>query len=230
MKTPPPIRSLAGNSQTTVLNQFSSRIGSWGGPGHDTCRGRLVCAGKSVTVLCRSRTSTADAESIGSTRSETIFKMPSSSCHECDAAIRDGGTCLEHFHALLLLEHEVARDPGVWSEGRGEIAHFYAVSCYVLQHPEQMNYTSEALDGARRGLADHLAGRVSLSEQRRRVRSAINGKTRITRRDGDSVVHWPVASWPIIVTDILAGGVDGYCQRVAEWAKSILKTLEENGA
>ena len=109
-------------------------------------------------------------------------------------------------------------------------AHFYAVSCYVLQHPEQMNYTSEALDGARRGLADHLARRVSLSEQRRRVRSAVNGKTRITRRDGDSVVHWPVASWPIIVTDILAGGVDGYCQRVAEWARSILKTLEENGA
>jgi hypothetical protein len=151
-------------------------------------------------------------------------------CPECGAALPEGGTCIDHFHALLLLEHEVFADPRVTSGGRGEVAHFYAVSSYVLQHPEGMNYTAEALAGARRGLADHLAGRVTLAEQRLRVRRAADGATRITRRAGDEVMRWHVASWPLTVTDVLAGGVEGYCGRVATWAESILRTLDEVGA
>jgi hypothetical protein len=93
-----------------------------------------------------------------------------------------------------------------------------------------MNYTAEALAGVRRGLADQLAGRVTLAEQRLRVRRAADGATRITRRAGDEVVRWPVASWPTTVADVLAGGVEGYCGRVASWAESILRTLDEVGA
>jgi hypothetical protein len=151
-------------------------------------------------------------------------------CPECVAPLPEGGTCIDHFHALLLLEYEVFADPGVTSGGRGEVAHFYAVSSYVLQHPEGMNYTAEALAGVRRGLADHLAGRVTIAEQRLRVRRAADGATRITRRAGDEVMRWPVASWPLTVTDMLAGGVEGYCGRVATWAESILRTLDEVGA
>src|SRR4051794_8105676 len=87
-------------------------------------------------------------------------------CQECGAPLPDGAECIGHFHALLLLEYEVAADPDATAGGRGQVAHFYAVSSYLLQHPEGMNYTAEALAGVRRGLADHLAGRVTISEQR----------------------------------------------------------------
>jgi hypothetical protein len=89
-----------------------------------------------------------------------------------------------------------------------------------------MNYTAEALEGLRRNVADHLAGRVRLAELLPRIRRKVDGPTRITRREGDRVVRWPVDSWPITVADVLAGGVEGYCARVASWADSILHTLE----
>src|SRR5204862_4147370 len=85
-------------------------------------------------------------------------------CQECAPPLPEGGTCIDHFHALLLLEYEVAADPVAISAGRGLVAHFYAVTSYVLQHPEGMKYTAEALAGARRDLADHLAGKVTLAE------------------------------------------------------------------
>jgi hypothetical protein len=148
-------------------------------------------------------------------------------CQECGAPLPESGPCIDLFHSVLLLEYEVAADPSATSGGRGEAAHFHAVSSYVLQHPEGMNYTAEALAGLRRDLAGHLAGRVTMSEQRLRVRRATNGATRITRRPGDVIVQWPVSSWPLTVADVLAGGVDGYCGRVADWAESILRTLDE---
>jgi hypothetical protein len=151
-------------------------------------------------------------------------------CQECGAPLPESGRCIDLFHALLLLEYEAAADPDATSGGRGEAAHFYAVSSYVLQHPEGMNYTAEAITGLRRGLADHLARRVTMAEQRRRVRRVADGATRITRRAGDDVVRWQIGSWPLTVADVLAGGVEGYCGRVAGWAESILRTLDEVGA
>jgi hypothetical protein len=151
-------------------------------------------------------------------------------CQECGALLPRGGECIDHFHSLLLLEYEVADDPKATSGGRGEVAHFYAVSSYVLQHPEVMNYTAEALASLRRLVADHLAGRITLAEQRRRVHRAPAAAARVTRRAGDEVVRWPAVSWPITVADVLAGGVEGYCGRVAEWAESILRTLDGAGA
>jgi hypothetical protein len=150
-------------------------------------------------------------------------------CRECRASLPGSGKCIDHFHALLLLEYEVAADPEAISGGRGEIAHFHAVSSYVLQHPQGMNYTAEAIAGVRRGLTDQLAGDVAMPELRLRVRRAFDGKARITRRAGDEVVPWPVSSWPITVADVLAGGVEGYCERVAAWAESILRTLDTAG-
>jgi hypothetical protein len=152
------------------------------------------------------------------------------SCCECGAPLIDGGACIDHFHALLLLENEVAADPVATSGGRGLVAHFYAVSTYVLQHPEGMKYKAEALADVRRGLADHLAGKVTLAEQQLRVRRAVNGAVRITRRAGDEVVRWPVASWPLTVVDMIAGGVEDYCDRVAVWAESVIETLDAAGA
>jgi hypothetical protein len=149
-----------------------------------------------------------------------------SSCPECGAPLPESSKCIELFHALLLLEYEVAANPAAIAGGRGEVAHFYAVSSYVLQHPDSMNYTATALALVRQGVAGHLAGNVTLAELRARVRRAADGATRITRRAGEQVVRWPVESWPLTVADVLAGGVEGYLERVAAWAASVIRTLD----
>ena len=105
-----------------------------------------------------------------------------SNCHECGAELSDGATCKDHFHRLLVLESEVAAVFCPASIDQCAAAHFHAVSAYILQHPEAMNYTAEALAGARQGLAEHLAGRVTIAQQLQRVRRAADGPTRITRR------------------------------------------------
>jgi hypothetical protein len=144
-------------------------------------------------------------------------------CPECGAQLPAGGSCRDNFHALLLLEWDI---PG----GPGEGIHFLAVASYVLQHPDSMNYTAEALAGLRRNIADHLQGRVTLEQVRARTRGAADGPVRVTRRSGDEVVRWPVRSWPITVVEVLAGGVEGYAERVTAWARGIIHTLDAAGA
>ena len=139
-------------------------------------------------------------------------------CPECGAPVSDGGSCRDNFRALLLLESEI---PG----GPGDVAHFCAVASYVLEHPESMGYTAEALANLRTCLTDHLDGKVTLENIRRRVRRESEGSKRVTRRAGDAAVRWGVESWPMTVADICAGGLEGYNERVQLWARSILDTL-----
>jgi hypothetical protein len=137
----------------------------------------------------------------------------------------EGESCIELFHKMLLLEFEVAADSGESSGGRGEVAHFYAVSSYILQHPGSMNYTAVALEGLRQSVSDHLAGGTTLVELRRRVRRVANGPRRMTRRTGDLVVCRPVQSWPQTVAGVIAGGTKDYGIRVAAWAESVVSLL-----
>jgi hypothetical protein len=145
-------------------------------------------------------------------------------CHECGAVIPVGGACIDHFHAILALEHEALQAVPP-SEGR--FAHFCAVTTYVLQHPEGMKYTAEALAGARRNLADCLSSRATLEEVRAGVRKAADGPGRVLRREGEAVPIWPVESWPITAADVLAGGPVGYTARARLWAKSTLEALKD---
>ena len=140
-------------------------------------------------------------------------------CPECGAPLRTGQSCRDLFHEILLLEWEI---PG----GPGAVSHFYAVAAYALQHPESMNYTAEALAGLREALADHLTGRAGLEQIRRRVRHSSDGAKRVTRRQGDAALCWPVESWPMTASDVHAGGVEGYSGRVTAWARSTIETLE----
>jgi hypothetical protein len=66
-----------------------------------------------------------------------------------------------------------------------------------------------------------------MEQIRRRVRRAADGPRRVTRRGGDPVVRWRVPGWPMTVADVLAGGVEGYADRVERWARSIVRTLDE---
>jgi hypothetical protein len=149
-------------------------------------------------------------------------------CPECGAPVPEGGSCRDHFHALLLLEGEI---PGV----PGSILHFYAVAAYCLQHPDSMNYTAEALAGLRASAADSLDDRLTLGELRSRYRRASDGPVRITRRAGDPPVSWYRGNWPLTVVDVCTADTFGaydtleeYADRVVRWARSVRETLDAN--
>jgi hypothetical protein len=143
--------------------------------------------------------------------------MMASVCSECGAPIVDGGTCRDNFYTLLFLESQV---PG----GPGELPHFYAVTCYALQHPISFNYTQATLNGLCQSLGEVLDGRLSLNQLRQRTRRAANGSTRITHRPGDEIPDWYNGPWSVNVSHVCAAGVDGYSAAVQRWAQSVRET------
>jgi len=106
------------------------------------------------------------------------MSVTKSICPECGAPIPAGGACLDHCHALLVLE-------GTFPGAPGSILHFYAVACYTLQHPDSVGLTAEALEGLRRNLADALDGKASVVKLRGRTGLATDGLTRVRRRRPD---------------------------------------------
>ena len=147
-------------------------------------------------------------------------------CPECGAPVPDGGSCRDDFHALLLLEGEI-------TGALGTILHFYAVATYVLQHPDSMNYTAEALAGLRASLADALDGKVTTAGLRSRSRRANDGAVRVTRREGEPPVPWHRGRWPITIADVCTaetfGAYDTYeehADRILRWARSVREILD----
>ncbi|QDV38863.1 DUF5946 family protein [Tautonia plasticadhaerens] len=145
-------------------------------------------------------------------------------CPECGSAVPEGGSCRDHFHALLLLESQIPGGPGL-------LPHFYAVATYGLQHPRAMNYTADTLIGLRGAVADALDGRATIDELRRRARRGAEAAGRVTRRKGDAEVRWRVGGWPMTVADVLKSEpcADAYAERVTAWARSVRETLDEDG-
>lgn len=145
-------------------------------------------------------------------------------CTECGAVLLTESGCQRHFHDLLALEWEI---PG----GPGELAHFYAVATYGLQHPVAMNFTVETLNGLRDAVSDALAGNATLEDLRKRVRASSTVAGRVTRREGDRAVRWKVETWPMTITDVLTVRADreDYLDRVSRWAASVLRVLDKSG-
>lgn len=139
-------------------------------------------------------------------------------CAECGAPLLHGDDCRENFHALLLLEGQVQGAPG-------SIIHFYTVTCYVLQHPDSMNYTLEALHSLRASLSDALDERVTLEDLRRRARYAADGAIRITRRPNEPTLSWKRGDWAMTVTDVCSVSPNEYGETVLRWAHSIREAL-----
>ena len=143
-------------------------------------------------------------------------------CPECRAPLLSGPTCQDNFHALLALEAQV--------EGAaGSITHFYTVACYVLQHPDTMNYTAEALHGLKSALVVALEGRAGVEDLRRRARYRAEGPVSIMRQKGDPPVEWQRGGWRMTVTDMLAGGTADYSSNVVRWAMSIRDAERSTG-
>jgi hypothetical protein len=139
-------------------------------------------------------------------------------CPECGAPVPAGGACLDHFHALLVLE-------GSFPDAPGSILHFYLVAAYNLQHPHSVGLTAEALEGLRRNLADALDGKAPVAELRRRARLATDGPTRVRRRPGDPPAEWYRGPWPVNVTDVLGATAATYPALVEAWARGVSTTL-----
>lgn len=139
-------------------------------------------------------------------------------CRECGAPVR-GAACMDSFHALLALEWEI---PG----GPGELAHFYAVSSYALQHPVTMRYTDAVARRQREAVRDALEGRVDTEGLRRRARAFAEGPVRVTVHADDPPRPIEISEWPVTVVDALDGGTDGYAERVTRWARSVVDTLD----
>ena len=140
-------------------------------------------------------------------------------CPECGAPVPTDGTCLDHFHALLVLESSFPGAPG-------SILHFYAVATYNLQHPDSVGLTAQALASLHRNLVDALDSKASLEELRRRTRRATDGSTRVHRRPGEPPVLWHRGTWPMTVVDLLDATAATYPELVLRWARTVRVTLD----
>ncbi len=139
-------------------------------------------------------------------------------CPECGAPIPAEADCQTNFHALLALEYDI---PG----GPGKRTHFLAVATYGIQHARSMGYTVETVEGLRKAVCDVLEDSVTIADIRQRVGDMAKAAGRVTRRAGDVVPSWSVEAWPLVVTDAVTGGIDGYQDRVERWARSVSDTL-----
>jgi hypothetical protein len=141
-------------------------------------------------------------------------------CLECGATWQNGQTCQDAFHQMLYWEHE--------NPSYGEVHHLM-VLCYHLQHPSL--YSPEGLHGAMHLLAGFVAHGVSTAEVRRRS-AALNSRVRTWKIKGTPASHGVYATvphWTIRAGDIIASGVENYCESVRAWAQSVYEALNASG-
>lgn len=140
-------------------------------------------------------------------------------CAECGAPVPDGGTCRDNLDALLYIEAAIEGGPG-------ELAHFYAVASYGVQHPESMGFTVETVQGLRARLAQALSGSADIADIRRQVRFAAGQSGRVTRRGDERVPAWPVVQWSMTACDVAVAGPHGYAENVETWARSVVASTD----
>jgi hypothetical protein len=138
-------------------------------------------------------------------------------CPECGASWADEQTCQDYFHQMLFWENE-------YPEYGAEVHHLMVVS-YHLQHPSL--YSPEGLNEGRRLLVDFLEG-VPPQEVRERNRGRLDSSKRTWKIKGTDDSHGsydrPIR-WTMTAADVVAGGVDNYCDNVRRWAESIHEAL-----
>jgi uncharacterized protein DUF5946 len=142
-------------------------------------------------------------------------------CPECGAALQDAKTCQDHFYQMLAWEHE--------NPDYGEVHHL-VVLCYHLQHPSL--YSPEGLRGAIRLLADFLERGLTTEQVRKRDRATLNSRERTWKIKGTPASHGvydPPIQWTMTAANVIADGVDNYCDSVRIWARSVYETLKTNG-
>jgi hypothetical protein len=142
-------------------------------------------------------------------------------CPECEATWQEGQTCQDDFYQMLAWEQE--------NSGYGEVHHLM-VLCYHLQHPSL--YSPEGLSGAIRLLADFLERGLTTEQVRKRARSTVNSHKRTWKIKGTPASHGmydPPVQWTMTAANVIASGVDNYCDSVRTWARSVYEALKAAG-
>lgn len=142
-------------------------------------------------------------------------------CPECGAARQGERICIDDFHQMLAWE---AENPAFWE------VHQLMVLCYHLQHPSL--YSPEGLTWAIHVLAEFVEHGVTTQEVRKRNRDTLDSSKRKWKVTGTSdsfgKYERPV-HWEITAADVIAGGMDNYCESVRAWARSTLEVLRALG-
>lgn len=112
---------------------------------------------------------------------------------------------------------------------RGEVHHLL-VLCYHLQHPSL--YSPEGLHAAMHLLAVFLERGVMTEEVRRSNRATLDSRARTWKIKGMSTSHGdynPPIQWTITAANVIADGVDNFCDSIRTWARSVLEDLKASG-
>jgi Family of unknown function (DUF5946) len=142
-------------------------------------------------------------------------------CPECGAVWQNGKTCQDDFYQMLAWEHE--------NPGYGEVHHLM-VLCYQLQHPSL--YSPEGLSGAISLLGDFLERGLKPEQVRKRDRATLNSYERTWKIKGTPASHGaynPPVQWTTTAANVIAEGVDRYCDSVRMWAQAVYEALKTAG-
>ena len=146
-------------------------------------------------------------------------------CPECGAVLRSGWACRDYFDALLFLESDLGLSHGaLLSSTDMQAAHFYTVSCYVLQHPIGMRYTVAAIQTTKDNLEQYLAETRSIADIRQSISQAPE-KVRILRGDDETPHDWGITKWSMTTADVLALGASEYLKSTQEWAIATISDI-----
>ena len=143
------------------------------------------------------------------------------SCPECSAAWEHGVTCQDHFHQMLFWESENPDNGAV---------HHLMVLCYHLQHPSL--YSPEGLRYSVQLLADFLERGLSTEQVRKRSSAGLGSDRRawkVKAGPASSASYKYPVQWSLTAADVVAGGAEGYCERVREWARSVHAAVRSSG-
>jgi hypothetical protein len=149
---------------------------------------------------------------------QALWMKTVQTCPECDATWVGAATCQDHFHQMLAWEIE---NPSL-----GEVHHLMVLS-YHLQHPSL--YSPEGLDGAKQLLVDFLERGLTTSEVRHHIRGSVASDKRKFKIKGTAENHGEYRNpihWTMTAADVIARGVDSYCDSVRAWAGSVLESLK----
>ena len=132
---------------------------------------------------------------------------------------RNDTTCENNFHQMLYWEHENPANGAV---------HHLTVLCYHLQHPHL--YSQRGLEEGMNLLVEFVERGTSLMQIRKQNAERVNSKNRNwnikASADSHGAYIHPV-HWTMTGVDVVAGGIDNYCENVRAWAESMLKNLQE---
>jgi Family of unknown function (DUF5946) len=108
--------------------------------------------------------------------------------------------------------------------------HHLTVLCYHLQHPSL--YSPEGLRYAIRLLDDFLERGMTPEQVRKRNSAAVNSHERTWKIKGTPASHGaydPPVQWMMTAADVVADGVENYCDSVRSWATSVYEALKTSG-